>query len=182
VSNKLTFKSTFQIIDELSQIRGELTDKAWADITRLVAGLRNAQGFNALVTNFQDARDSMLHFETAAGDADAKFKVYSDSIQFKSQQLKASFQALAASLIDSAWIKGITDLSIAVTKALGSFDAIVPKTGAVVIGIAAISSALKSFKNSNFGNQFSQFFTGLAKPKIDRVSVLIALKTLAVAS
>ena len=42
---KIPFKSTYQIVRELSSVWGDVSDKAQSDITRLVAGVRQGNAF-----------------------------------------------------------------------------------------------------------------------------------------
>ena len=48
-----SFKSTYQIMKELSAVWDTLTDKSRADITRLVAGVRQGNALDALMKNMK---------------------------------------------------------------------------------------------------------------------------------
>ena len=57
--NENTFKSTYQIMDELSQKWENLSDIAQATIIELVAGKHQGNVFSSLMANFDTARDAL---------------------------------------------------------------------------------------------------------------------------
>ena len=58
MKDKDTFKSTYQILDELATKWQDLTDIQQASITELIAGKRQGNIVSALMSNFDTARES----------------------------------------------------------------------------------------------------------------------------
>lgn len=104
-----TFKSTYDIIRELSAVWGELTDVSRANILEMIGGKRNANVTAALIENFELAEDVLNKSAHSAGSALQENEKYLDSINGKLGILKATFQELSANVFDSALIKGIVD-------------------------------------------------------------------------
>lgn len=61
------FKSTYQIIKELSEVWNKLSDTSQANVTELIAGKRGGQAVSALLSNFDIAEKSMKEAVNSAG-------------------------------------------------------------------------------------------------------------------
>lgn len=105
-----TFKSTYQILKELSQVWGDLTDISQANILEMVGGKRNANVVAALLENFSVAENALATSASASGSALAENEKYLDSIQGKMSQFKASFEALSSNAIDNEIVKDLIDI------------------------------------------------------------------------
>lgn len=105
-----SFKSTYQILKELSQVWGDLTDISQANILEMVGGKRNANVVAALLENFSVAEDALATSASASGSALAENEKYLDSIRGKMSQFKASFEALSSNAIDNDIVKNLIDI------------------------------------------------------------------------
>lgn len=105
-----TFKSTYQILKELSQVWGDLTDISQANILEMVGGKRNANVVAALLENFSVAENALATSASASGSALAENEKYLDSIRGKMSQFKASFEALSSNAIDNEIVKVLIDI------------------------------------------------------------------------
>ena len=104
------FKSTFQILKEISQVWDQITDVSRANVLELLGGKRGANSVSALITNFQTAIDAA---ETAAGSAGSALREnekYLDSIEGKISILQSNFESLSAGIIDSGVVKFLLDV------------------------------------------------------------------------
>lgn len=96
-----TFKSTIQILRELSEVWNTLSDVDQAEITRLIAGTRQQSVFAAIMNNF-DTVDKVIETSVnSTGSAVAENEKYLDSITGKLDLLKSSYEALSISIINS---------------------------------------------------------------------------------
>ena len=96
-----TFKSTIQILRELSEVWDTLSDVDQAEITRLIAGTRQQSVFAAIMNNF-DTVDRVIETSVnSAGSAVTENEKYLDSITGKLDLLKSSYEALSSSIINS---------------------------------------------------------------------------------
>ena len=66
-----TFKSTYEILDELSKKWAELEDVDKANITELLAGKRQGNVFDSVMSNFDIARSALSTSQTSEGSANS---------------------------------------------------------------------------------------------------------------
>ena len=143
------FKSTYQIMKELSEVWGSLSDVTQANVTELIAGKRNANGVAAILNNFNVAESTMESAANSSNVAWEENKKYLDSIQGRLAQLDASFQALSEDVLSSSLVKGGISFLTSIVKLL---DKIVNLTGALPagLGIAAFATQLGEPKMTGF--------------------------------
>lgn len=105
-----TFKSTFQIIKELSAVWDSLSEITQANITELVGGgVRNSNIVSALIQNFSTAEEVLASSMNSAGSAIAENEKYLDSIAGKISKFQAAFQGLSETFVNSELVKHIVD-------------------------------------------------------------------------
>jgi len=124
--DKDTFKSTYQIMDELSQKWQDLTDIQQASITELLAGKHQGNVMSSLMENFDIARQALDVSMNSEGSAMQEHEKYMESIEAKVNQLKAAWEGLSNSFLDSGFIKGAID---GLTKFVGIIDTLISKFG-----------------------------------------------------
>ena len=148
IDNK-NFKSTYQILKELSQVWGSLSDVTQANVTEMIGGKRNANAVSAILNNFQVAEDSLEAAANSAGTAWAENDVWMGSIEARLAQLDASFQALSQDVLSSDLIKSGVSFLTSIVKLL---DKIINLTGALPagLGIAAFATQLGKPKMTGF--------------------------------
>ena len=112
MKNANEFKSTYAILDELSQKWEDLSDIQQATVTELIAGKRQGNIISSLMTNFDTARDALETSIGSEGSALEEHAKYAESLEFRLNSLKASWQAFAQAFMDSDTLKvGIDALS-----------------------------------------------------------------------
>lgn len=137
------FRSTYDILKDISEIYNDLSDPDKADLTEILFGkMRGNQGI-ALIQAFQSGQIEKA-YETAknsAGSAQEEFDRWSQSIEAHIETFKASFESLSKTIVDSELIKFVVDGG---TSILNIFDKIIDKVGTlptVLGGVAAVLSA-----------------------------------------
>lgn len=139
------YKSTYDILMEISKVWGKLTDVDRANVTKLLGGKRNANSVSAVLSQFQIAEKSMKDAANSAGSAAKENEVYLTSITGKLNQLDAAFQQFSKDLLDSSLIKFFVDF---VTGAVDLADGAVKAAGALPTLTAAISGVLSVMQMS----------------------------------
>lgn len=137
-----TFKSTYQIIKELSEVWGGLTDITQANILEMIGGKRNSNVVSALLNNFALAEDVVKTSAEAAGSALAENEKYIDSIEGRISIFSATFEEMSTSVIDSELVKTVIDLGTALVSVIGSLA----KVDALLPSVVAMCVTIKSFK------------------------------------
>lgn len=139
------FKSTYDILMEISKVWGKLTDVDRANVTELLGGKRNANSVSAVLSQFQIAEKSMKDAANSAGSAAKENEVYLTSITGKLNQLDSAFQQFSKDLLDSSLIKFFVDFA---TATVDIADGAVKAAGALPTLTAAISGVLSVMQMS----------------------------------
>lgn len=140
-----TFKSTYQIMKELSDVWKDLSDTTQANITELISGKRGGQSTSALLNNFSVAEDAMKQALNSSGSAMRENQTYMDSLQAKLNQLDSAFQKFSTDLMKSDIPKFFVSLA---TVFVDGADSAVKFAGALPTLTAAISGVLSVMQMS----------------------------------
>lgn len=140
-----TFKSTYQIMKELSDVWKDLSDTTQANITELISGKRGGQSTSALLNNFSVAEDAMKQALNSSGSAMRENETYMQSLQAKLNQLDSAFQKFSTDLMKSDIPKFFVDLA---TVFVDGADSAVKFAGALPTLTAAISGVLSVMQMS----------------------------------
>ena len=145
-----TFKSTYQIMDELATKWKDLTDIQQASITELIAGKRQGNIVSSLMTNFDVARDALNTSLESSGSAMVEHGKWSDSLEARLNKLKATWQSFAQSFLNSDGLKGGID---ALRVLVGLLDGLVKNfgtLGTIALGVIGkgIHSGIKEIRES----------------------------------
>lgn len=152
-----TYKNTYTILKEISEVWDDLTDVSQANVLNLLAGKRNMQAVSAIITNFEMAEKALIAANNAEGSAMAEHAKWLDSIEGKINQFKASFEALSSSVVNSDFIKHLID---GATSLISLLDAITQKIGPLPGLIMGITSLLNV---SGFGRHTSTCLSNMPK-------------------
>lgn len=117
-----TYKSTYQILKELSGVWNQLADITQANILEKLAGKRNANAVSALLENFTVAENALIDSQNAAGSALAENEKYLDSINGKMDQLRATWEQFSANILSSSFVKGLIDALRNILDAFNKLD------------------------------------------------------------
>lgn len=145
MKNDNTFKSTYQIMKELSEVWKDLSDTTQANITELISGKRGGQGTSALLNNFSVAEDAMKQALNSSGSAMRENETYMQSLQAKLNQLDSAFQKFSTDLMKSDIPKFFVSLA---TVFVDGADSAVKFAGALPTLTAAISGVLSVMQMS----------------------------------
>ena len=145
-SDNNTFKSTYQILKELSEVWGNLTDISQANILEMVGGKRNANVVAALLENFSIAEEALQTSLNSEGSAMKEYEKWLDSVEAKQLQLKAAWEGLSQDFLSSDFVKlavdalrGLVNALDAVVDAIGGVG--VTATGVGLVGLKKFASA-----------------------------------------
>ena len=130
-----TFKSTYKIMEELSEKWQDLTDIQQASITELIAGKRQGNVVSSLMNNFKIAQDALKTSMASENSAVKEHEKWMDSIQAKTQQLQAAWEGLSQSFISSDGVKLSIDWLV---KIVQFFDKIIKQFGVIKTSIGAL--------------------------------------------
>lgn len=104
-----TYKSTYQILKEISDVWGNLTDKKRAEALELMFGKHRANIGAAVLSNFSAAEKAMDDMANSAGSADAELSIAMDSIEYKLNRLSETGTGIAQNLFNTEDMKRVLD-------------------------------------------------------------------------
>ena len=155
---KTEYKSTYQLLEEISEIYDELTDKQQAQLLETLAAKRQGQIVAATIKNFDAARKAMDNMTHSAGDADKEMNTIKESLEYKVNALKETGVGIAQNLFQrddmKSFVDGLTSVLEVVdklTEKLGLFKT-VAISGGLIAGIKSIVSAIKGIEGAKTFN------------------------------
>lgn len=158
--DKNNFKSTYQIIDELSTAYQGMVETSQARLAELLGGKNQANIVSALLENFDVARKTLKDStESADGSAAKELETSLDSINGKVNQLSATWQKLSTDVLESdgfkAIISGADNLLKILDKLIGGSNTLIKLAPMVLAGFGIAKGK-----------------TGLGEPKNQRVLII----------
>ncbi|MDE6149052.1 MAG: phage tail tape measure protein, partial [Ruminococcus sp.] len=149
-----TFKSTYQILKELSEVWDELTDVSQANILEMVGGKRNSNVVAALLENFSVAEAALETSANSAGSAMAENEKYLDSVQGKIDIMQASFEALSAKFMSRDLLKFFVEGATGALNLANGIAEIVESLGGLKTVLIAVSGIVLAMKLDAFKGMF----------------------------
>lgn len=147
-----TFKSTYDILKELSAVWDDLSDVTQASLLETIAGKNQANVAAAILDNFETAEEVVKTVANSAGSALNENEKYLESIEGRITNLKAIFESISIKFIDSDTVKLVVQVA---TKLLEIVDTVMDLTKGVsglakVVGVAMAAASLKNASFSLF--------------------------------
>lgn len=160
------YKSTYQILKELSAVWDNISQKEQQSLLYMLGGARQVNVLSSLLKNFADAEAvvSQLSDGLANNSAFKENEKYLDSINGKIEQFRANFQALSDDLLNSEAVKGVLDIANAFVK---TADAIVEITDVLPLLLAGFTGLMaaegKTLFRPGYLTKFTKDINGLKK-------------------
>ena len=158
--NENTFKSTYQIMDELSQKWEDLSDIAQATVIELIAGKHQGNVISSLMSNFDVARDALETSLNSSGSAMKEHEKWQQSLEARINKLKATWQSLAQSFMDSNFLKGILE---GITSLIDNLDKLINMFGTLPTLLGAFAAGKYLYSGKGFFQVVKDEATGAAK-------------------
>lgn len=114
--NDKTFKSTYEIFDELSKKWSNLSDFQRANLTELIAGKRQGNIVASMLNNWSDAEKSLASALNSTGSAIKENEKYLDSIEARINKFKNAVIGFWQSTIDDSNIKTVISVGTVFVK------------------------------------------------------------------
>lgn len=105
-----TFKSTYQIIDELARVWKDISDIDQAAILEAIAGKRQSNIVAATLNNYERLEEILRISKDSAGSAMKEQQEYARSIQYSIDRARAAYQEFAQTVISSDVTKELIDV------------------------------------------------------------------------
>ena len=146
------FKSTYDIMRDISEVYNDMTDTDRASLLETIAGKDRANDVAALLGNMDNAVAMVETAENAVGSASRENEKYLESLQGRIEVMQGSFQALSNVVIDSDFLKGgvsaIDNIIKAVTILIQNLGLLPTALAAVATGFALFGKKAISFDDA----------------------------------
>lgn len=137
------FRNFGDVLDEVAGNWNNYSDVSKRAIAQSFAGTHHMNEFITLMTNYGKAQEYEKVSENSAGSTDKKYKIYENSLEGRTEDLKNSFQSLSATFADKNLLGGgITLLS----NVLNVVNKLVSSFGLLKTAVAGFAG-IKLFKN-----------------------------------
>lgn len=110
------YKSTYEILLEISKVWDDLTDTDQAGLLEMIAGKTRSNTAAAILSNSKDLEEALLAAQEAEGSALKENEKYLDSIQGKLDQFNNSVQTMWSNTLKDEWIKGVVEFGTTLIK------------------------------------------------------------------
>lgn len=144
-STNQTYKSTYEILKDISKVYDQLSDKKQAQVLELIAGKRQGNFVSSILTNFTSAEKALEVQANSAGGALREQETYLNSINAHVNTFKETFVGMSQDVLNSDLIKFFVDLG---TTGLNALTGINNQFGTIPTLIATATAALSGFKNA----------------------------------
>ncbi|MBQ8559400.1 MAG: phage tail tape measure protein [Tyzzerella sp.] len=158
-----SFKSTYQILKELSGVWHELTDVSQANILEMVGGKRNSNVVAAILENFKVANDALETSANSEGSALKENEKVLASIEGKINIFKATFEELSNTLIQGQFIKDVVDLGTNLLNILISVGKLVDKLGGLNTVLYTTAGILAIIKAESIAGLISSLWKTISR-------------------
>lgn len=139
-----SFKSTYEIMKEISQIYNDLSDTNRASLLETIAGKNRANSVAALISNWKQVESATTAATNATGTAAKENEVYMDSLQGRLDSLKATWQAFSADFLGSDFLKTLVSTG---QGFLSLADSVIKFTG-VIPALVGAFAGIRSMKDN----------------------------------
>lgn len=138
-----TYKSTYQVLKEISQVWDDLSDKNQAQLLDKLFGKTRAQIGASIISNFSQAEKAIQTMADSAGVADRELDIIKNSLEYKINALRETAKGIWQNLFKREDVGSLVDFG---TSVLGVFDKITEKLGLFKTAIAggAIFAGIRS--------------------------------------
>ena len=160
--------SSYELLTNLSEKWDGLDTNTKNYIASTIAGTNQLNNFLALMNNFDHAIEATNTALNSAGSAATENARYMESLNAKTNQLRATFQELANRVIDSELVGALLGLANAFLQLLNN------PIGAFVVQVTLLTTALYGFIKLMQAMQIVDKVSGSIKSLIGIIPTLIA--------
>ena len=157
LTNSKEFKSTYDILLEISKVWDKMSDVDQAALLEIIAGKRAGSTVAGILQNGDILESSYKDALDANGSAQKELGIYMDSIQGKLEQLSNSAQTMWMNFMNSDVLKFFIDVANVVVK-------LTDKIGLLNVAFATFM-AKTAFRSKSFG-----FLNWVNKKKLQNAS------------
>lgn len=151
-----TFKSTYQIMKELSEVWDDLSDISQANILEMIGGKRNSNVVMSLIENFSVAEEVLASAAGAAGSALEENEKYLESIRGHVAEFKVAFEDFGLTFLESDVVKAVVDIGTGLFNILDALADINMFLPFIFTTVSAIVQLRKTSEKLSVGSDLAK--------------------------
>lgn len=140
---KTEFKSTTELLRDISAVYDELTDKQQAQLLEKLAGKRQGQIVAAILNNFGAVESSLETMTKSAGSAMNEMGIIEESLEFKLNSLKETSVSVFQNLLERDDLKNAIDILTKLLELVDNLTGSIGTLGTTLLGVG-IGKIIKS--------------------------------------
>ena len=169
------YNSTYEIMRQLSEVWDDLDGGVRAALTTQLAGVRNVDVFNSILTNFKEtAVGAMDAMENSAGTLSDAYDEYLNTAAAHINSLKAAWQGLSTTVVDSGFINFVVDGGKMIVEVLSAIFNILNQLGGIWT-ISAVGAGVLISKFMGVMQGVSAFRAAFASARLEGMSMFSSL-------
>lgn len=147
------FKSTYDILLELSKVWEDLSDTEQAYLLEKIAGKHRATALQAILSNTETLQRAYDEAMNSANSAMKEFEKRTESVEYHLNQLKASWQELSVNTLSVDWTNRFIDIARGIVELVNKIGALnvvfgsVGAMGGLFTQISVIPALLAKFES-----------------------------------
>lgn len=150
-----TYKSTYQIMLDISKVMDTMTDMEQATALEAMFGKRQANIGASILQNMAEAEDVLTASLESSGSALEEQMKYQEGISYSLDRLTASMQEMAHVTLDSSTVKFFVDLMNSIVETTSAVGGLIPVLATLSILYLSFN---KKEKHSGLQNFIGQLF------------------------
>lgn len=150
--DKTEYKSTVELLRDISKIYDKLTDKQQAGLLETLAGKRQGQIVAAMLNNFEAVDKSLNTMKNSAGSAMNEMGIVEESLEYKLNALKETATGVFQNIFETKDMGAAISALQSILETIGN---IVKTTGALPPLLAIITGYLSAKNNVGRDKKFS---------------------------
>lgn len=161
-------RSTYDILNEIKDTWDKMSEAQKQSLGLQIAQKNQYEVFASTMENFGAAQDAYKTALNSSGSAMKENAAYAESLEYKIQMLKKSFQNLANSVASSDLLKQTIDMGTALLEfANTDIGTAIIQLGLFTTAVIAANKVIPAFMSATMikktGSAFSYFFLSLSK-------------------
>ena len=162
-----TYKSTYQILKEISEVWDNLSDKKHSQISELLFGKHRLSLGLSILDNFKQAENAVETMKDSAGSAMKEMEVIYDSLDYKINAFKQTIVGIAQETITQDFLKSVVDNGTEMLQTFESAGNVIRPVFSLISGlislVADLSKAFGGLDKIVAGLAISKSINGITK-------------------
>lgn len=159
-----SFRPMGDVMDEIAEKWSTMNEIEQSAVANAIAGVRQRENFLVLMSNYNEVLEAQAIQLHSVGLATERYEIYMDSIEGKTNTLKASIETLWQKALNDDVIKFFLDLGISSTEAIDKMGGLIPILESIIalIGVLTAQKLVNFFLTASTAvNTFSVSIGGL---------------------